>query len=132
MKMAYVIIAVLLGIVARTVLPYLQTLRDNPDTPFDRKFFMPAVITVLMALLTSPLVFAAIPADQLNAAVTFQGLILLFVAGWGATDVCARDRSFSASKAQGRSRRIALVESDGSCSSKGWLTKGTSYPRGMA
>ncbi len=85
--MAYIIIAVLLGIVGRTVLPYLQILKDNPDTTFDRKFVVPAVVTILIALLSSPLTFAAIPAEQLNAAPTFQGLLVLFVAGWGATDV---------------------------------------------
>lgn len=86
--MALVISAVLLGILARTVLPYLQTLRDNPGTKFDRAFFVPAVVTVLISLITAPLVFAALPQDQLNnVAPTFTDLTLLFVAAWGTTDV---------------------------------------------
>src|SRR5512139_2676245 len=92
--MAWIIVAVLLGIVARTILPYLQTLRENPDTPFNRKFIVPAVITVLIALITSPLVFATIPPEQLNAAPTFQSLIVLFAAGWGATDVVREGQKF--------------------------------------
>ncbi len=86
--MVVVIIAVLLGIVARTLIPFLQTLRDNPNTKFDRAFLVPAVVTLVIALLTSPLVFAALPQDQLNnPAPTFAQLTLLFVAAWGTTDV---------------------------------------------
>ena len=86
--MVAVIFAVLLGILARTVIPFLLTLRDNPDTKFDRAFLVPAIVAVLIALLTSPLVFAAIPQDQLNnPAPVFSDLVLLFVAAWGTTDV---------------------------------------------
>lgn len=101
--MAIVILAVLLGILARTVIPYLQTLRDNPDTQFDRKFLIPAVVTILIALLSSPLVFAALPQDQLNnPSPTFTDAILLFVAAWGMTDVArAGQKLFSKSKAAG-------------------------------
>jgi uncharacterized membrane protein YkvI len=86
--MGLVITAVLLGIAARTVVPFLQTLRENPEKKFDRKFVVPAVVTLLIAALTSPFVFAALPAEQLNnAAPTFTSLMLLFVAAWGTTDV---------------------------------------------
>lgn len=86
--MVLVIMAVLLGIAARTILPFLLTLRDNPGTKFDRAFLVPAVVAILIALITSPLVFAAIPQDQLNnPAPVFSDLVLLFVAAWGTTDV---------------------------------------------
>lgn len=86
--MAAIIIAVLLGIVARTLIPFLQTLKDNPNTKFDRAFLVPAIVTVVIGLLTSPLVFAALPADQLNnPAPTFGSLVFIFVAAWGTTDV---------------------------------------------
>lgn len=84
--MALVIIAVLLGIVGRTVVPYLEMLRENPETPFDKRFLVPAGVSVLIALITSPLVFAAIPAEQLQD-VTLAGMALLFAAAWGLTDV---------------------------------------------
>lgn len=86
--MGLVIVAVLLGIVARTVIPFLQVLKDNPQTQFDRAFLVPAIVTLVIALLTSPLVFAALPPEQLNQETpTFAGLVLLFVAAWGTTDV---------------------------------------------
>jgi hypothetical protein len=86
--MGLVIGAVLLGILARTLIPFLQTLKANPETQFDRKFVLPAIVTLIIALLTSPLVFAALPQAQLNdPEPTFASLVLLFVAAWGTTDV---------------------------------------------
>lgn len=93
--MAIVILAVLFGILARTLIPYLQTLRENPDTKFDRAFLIPAVVTILIALLSSPLVFAALPQDQLNnPSPTFTDAMLLFVAAWGMTDVAREGQKF--------------------------------------
>jgi hypothetical protein len=87
-NMGLVILAVLLGILARTLIPFLQVLKDAPETKFDRAFLVPAVVTLVIALLTSPLVFAALPQEQLNnPAPTFASLVLLFVAAWGTTDV---------------------------------------------
>lgn len=98
--MAIVIIAVLFGIVARTVIPYLQTLKENPETKFDRAFLIPAVVTLIIAILSSPLVFAALPQDQLNnPSPTFTDAMLLFVAAWGMTDVArAGQKLFSSPK----------------------------------
>lgn len=93
--MVIVIIAVLLGIIARTVIPYLQTLREAPDTKFDRAFLVPAIVTLVITLLTSPLVFAALPQDQLNnPAPTFADATLLFVSAWGMTDVVREGQKF--------------------------------------
>lgn len=100
--MAGVIVAVLAGILARTVLPFLQTLRDNPEAKFDRKFLVPAIVALVIALVTSPLVFAALPQDQLmNATPTFSDLVLLFVAAWGTTDVVREGQKLFAGKATG-------------------------------
>lgn len=97
--MAGAIIAVLLGIVGRTVIPYLEELRQNPDTTFDKKFLVPAVVSVVIALITAPLVLAAIPPDQLEVT-TLSGFAVLFVAAWGLTDVArAGQKLFTSSKA---------------------------------
>lgn len=82
-----VIVVVLLGIVGRTIVPYLETLRANPEMPFDKKFLVPAIVSVVIALITSPLVFASIPPEQLQAGISLPGLALLFAAAWGLTDV---------------------------------------------
>lgn len=90
-----VVAAVLAGILARTILPFLQTLRDNPDTKFDKAFLVPAVVSVVIALITSPFIFAALPADQLgNAAPDLLDLALLFAAAWGLTDVAREAQKF--------------------------------------
>lgn len=98
-----IVVAVLLGIIARTAVPFIQVLRDNPNTPFDRQFIIPAVMTLLIALLTSPLVFAALPRDQLNnPSPTFESLCLLFLAAWGTTDAIREGQKFILSRTAGQ------------------------------
>ncbi len=84
--MAGVIIAVLLGISGRTIVPYLESLRDNPETKFDRKFLVPPVVSLAIGLIMSPLVLSAIPAETLNQ-VGVTGLAGIFAAAWGLTDI---------------------------------------------
>lgn len=100
--MVLVIVAVLLGIVARTVIPFLQVLKENPQTKFDRAFLVPAAVSVVIALIVSPLVFAAIPESQLNdASPTIGSLVLLWVSGWGMTDVIRQGQILFKNKAAG-------------------------------
>ena len=90
--MAGVIVAVLLGIAGRTVVPYLEAVRDNPETKFDRKFLIPPVVSLLI-LIMSPLILSSIPAEQLQV-VTVQGLAGLFAAAWGLTDIARSGQKF--------------------------------------
>ena len=91
--MAGVIIAVLFGIAGRTVIPYLEALRDNPDTQFDRKFIVPPLVSLIIGLIMSPLVLSAIPAETLND-VTVTGLAGIFAAAWGLTDIARSGQKF--------------------------------------
>lgn len=91
--MAGVIIAVLLGIAGRTVVPYLEALRDAPDTKWERRFWVPPAVSLVIGLIMSPLVLSAIPADQL-ANVTIPGLAALFAAAWGLTDIARSGQKF--------------------------------------
>jgi hypothetical protein len=72
-------ITCLLGIICRTHVPYLLTLCDNPNTPFDRKFLIPAVISVIVNLLIAPFVFQTLPAGA--------DWIAAYIVGCGATDI---------------------------------------------
>lgn len=72
-------IACALGILARTLVPYLLTIKDNPETKFDRKFLVPVIISVVVNLFVAPFVF-----EQLPAGATWVGA---FIFGWGATDI---------------------------------------------
>jgi Flp pilus assembly pilin Flp len=93
--MTGVIVAVLLGILARTLLPFLQTLKANPETKFDRKFLLPAGIALLISIITAPFVFLAIPPDQIgNLTPNFQSLLILFAAAWGVTDGAREGQKF--------------------------------------
>lgn len=81
-----IILAAVLGIVGRTILPYLQTLQAHPDTKFDRAFLVPPIVSVIIALIAAPLALSAIAPESWEI-VTFQGMLGIFVAAWGATDL---------------------------------------------
>lgn len=84
--MALLIVAVLLGIAGRTLIPYLEMLRDNPGTKFDRQFIVPPIISLVIGVLVSPLVFSALPPEAV-ANISLQGLAATFTAAWGLTDI---------------------------------------------
>ncbi len=73
----YVVCA--LGIISRTILPYLVALRDAPETKFDRKFLLPPLIGILINLLVAPFVFKTIPGSA--------DWIVAYIVGWGSTDI---------------------------------------------
>lgn len=75
-----------LGAIARTVIPYLEMLRDKPGTPFDRKFLVPVIISCAIAVLMLPLTFGSLPEALLDQ-MTLSIIGVLFVAGWGITDI---------------------------------------------
>lgn len=72
-------LACLLGILSRIFFPYLILLRDNPETSFDRKYLVPAIISVLINLLAAPLI--------LNQLAPGGNWINAWIIGYGATDV---------------------------------------------
>jgi hypothetical protein len=61
-----VLFVAVLGALARTLVPYLETLRDKPETPFDRKFLMPPIMSCVIALITLPLALSAMPKELLE------------------------------------------------------------------
>lgn len=72
-------IACLLGIVARTIVPFLLELKDKPETQFDRKFLVPPLIAVVINVLTAPFVLQQLP--------TGTNWIAAFIFGWGMSDI---------------------------------------------
>jgi hypothetical protein len=90
---AGIIIAVLLGIAGRTIVPYLETLRDNPGMKFDRSFAIPPIVSLVIGLIISPLVLSVIPPEQLQA-VTLPGVAAVFASAWGMTDIVRSGQKF--------------------------------------
>lgn len=83
-----VLIVAALGALARTLVPYLELLRDAPDTVFDRKFLVPPAVSCAIALITLPLALSALPKDLIESpTLSVSGLVAVFLAVWGATDV---------------------------------------------
>lgn len=72
-------IACLLGIAARTIVPYLMELKDNPEMQFDRKFLVPAIVAVIINLLAAPFVLQQLPGGT--------NWIAAFIFGWGMNDI---------------------------------------------
>ena len=76
-------------------MPYLQTLAENPDTPFDRQFLAPPIASCVIVLITLPLALGALPKELLEApTVTTTGLVAVFLAVWGATDAARAGQKF--------------------------------------
>ena len=83
-----VLIVAASGALARTLVPYLETLKDNPDTPFNRKFLIPPVVSSVISLVTLPLALSALPREMLESpTLSISGLAAIFLAVWGATDI---------------------------------------------
>ena len=101
------------GALARTLVPYLETLRDNPETSFDRKFLVPPTVSCVIALITLPLALSALPKELMeSAALSTSGLVAVFLAVWGATDVARQGQKvFSAMFiSTGKEKGQGLVE----------------------
>ena len=74
-----IFLAAALGIISRTLLPFLLTVKDAPDTKFDRKFLLPVLMGVFANLLLAPAVFQSLSAEA--------GWIVAYLAGYGTTDL---------------------------------------------
>lgn len=83
---AIVIVMALLGTLGRTLVPFLQMLQSNPDTQFDRKFVIPAVVAAVLSVIGLPLILSGLP-DSAWLAGDVRGFVLVFVAAWGLTDM---------------------------------------------
>ena len=62
MNIVVIYIFCILGIVSRTLLPFFQTLRDEPNTKWDNKFLVPPVASLVINLMIAPFVFRELPA----------------------------------------------------------------------
>lgn len=83
------------GVVARTLIPFLQEIRDNPGTTFEWRFLIPPVTAILIALLGLPLLLANVPPELLNAEqLTLSNAVALFIIGWGGTDLAREGQKF--------------------------------------
>lgn len=83
-----VLIVAASGALARTLVPFLQTLQENPEVKFDRKFLVPPIVACIISLITLPVALSAIPKDLIESpALSISGLVAVFLSVWGATDI---------------------------------------------
>jgi len=70
---------VAVGIAARVLVPYLQALREHPETKFDKKYLVPIVISLVLNVMLVPTIVKTLPVGT--------DYLLGFLAGWATTDV---------------------------------------------
>ena len=88
LHIATVVISAALGMTARVLVPYLVALRENPETKFDRKYIVPPLVSVLIGLITLPLVLGTLPAEVMDPeSINLSVILLAFTAAWGTSDV---------------------------------------------
>jgi hypothetical protein len=81
-------VGVLLGVLYRTIAPYLKILKENPDMPFDRKFIVTAIITFIESFFVTLLIFNTLPADViLTSTGLFATLLLAFSWAYTGNDI---------------------------------------------
>ena len=97
-----VILWLSLGVIARVVVPWLVARANDPENPelgWDWKYVWPQLITVIVNLIILPI---TVPDFTALEGASFQ---ILFLAGWGASDLGAEFLNQ-------RSKILALRESD--------------------
>ena len=86
--LANVYVFVALGIISRTVVPYLVLLQSEPETPINKKFIVPLVISVLVNLLLSPMALGSLSGTET--------WFVAYAFGWGSTDIVREGVKFVA------------------------------------
>lgn len=81
-----VVLMALLGVLSRTLIPYLQAKRDNPELPWDKKFYIPMLMSLIISGLGFPLVLSQLPAEIWEAA-SVPMYAVIYASAWGLTDM---------------------------------------------
>lgn len=77
-------IGVFLGVLYRTVIPYLSKLKEDPDITFDKKYIVTLVISFLESIVVAMLIFESLP-TAITTSVTASLAIFLASFAWGYT-----------------------------------------------
>ena len=86
MNTVLVVVMALLGVLSRTLIPYLQAKRDNPDISWDKKFYIPMAMSLLISALGFPLILSQLPAEIWEAA-SVPMYAVIYASAWGLTDM---------------------------------------------
>jgi ABC-type Fe3+-siderophore transport system permease subunit len=81
---AIAFIGTFLGVLFRTILPYLQKLKEDPDLTFDRKYLVTLAISFVESAVTTMLLFLSLPSEILSTA-TSGFFVLLATFAWAYT-----------------------------------------------
>jgi hypothetical protein len=86
---AWFFLFVIIGVVVRTILPWLKKKAENPETPFDPKFGYTAILGVILAYIEVAATLAEAP-YALAELPTRLAILSGFFFGLGNNELCNR------------------------------------------
>ena len=69
-----------LGVLARVLLPYLNSMKEGKLPKWEAKYLLPPIMSVVISLVTLPLVLETMPAESMRQ-------FAAFAFGWANTDM---------------------------------------------
>ncbi|GAG49161.1 unnamed protein product [marine sediment metagenome] len=81
------IIGIFIGVLIRTILPYLKKISAGEDIKFNFKYVATALVLVITAGITTLIIF---PSFSIPEGTAFAVFIVALLSGWGANDVLNR------------------------------------------
>ncbi len=78
------VIGIVVGIIFRTFVPYLNVLKQNPETKFDKKFILPPIVSLIASI---PLAIALLPQVSSSSGNFIQDFVASFTLSYTAQDI---------------------------------------------
>lgn len=81
MELAIKLSGILLGVLARSIIPYLRKLKQGKVIKFSPQYFSTAIASVILGIIVTLIIFPQFRAP--SAEITIEGYIKLFCASFG-------------------------------------------------
>lgn len=81
MELALKLSGILLGVLARSLIPYLRKLKQGKVARFSRRYFSTAIASVILGVIVTLIIFPQFKSP--SAEITAEGYIKLFCASFG-------------------------------------------------
>jgi len=88
---------VMLGALGMTAYNFIWKIMENPELAFDKKYLLSMLLSILLTIITSPLLFLTVQIPTTTEGTTFL-LLTSFAIGFTANSIANRPVSFFANK----------------------------------
>ena len=89
------LIGIGVGILFRTFVPYLNVIREDPNTKFDKKFLIPPLVSLITSI---PLAIALLPQVSSSSGNFVQDFVSAFTVSYTAQDITREVQKASSSR----------------------------------